>query len=187
MNALTRCTSFLRAHVFPWECVFDHARNVIAENDPSDPGGVTKYGIDQRAHPGLDIRALTEAQAISVYYGEFVRAQAAALPVPLGELLFDILINGGPGVNWLQTALGVTADGFIGPRTLAAAQAAAGDASHCSDVIAEVCVERDDRFKKLAEQPHFVKFLSGWLNRSHALLKLCLASIGKESVEVPQP
>ena len=40
-------------------------------NDPSDPGGETKYGISKRAFPDLDIKNLTEEQAILIYYDEY--------------------------------------------------------------------------------------------------------------------
>jgi lysozyme family protein len=35
----------------------------IAERDPDDPGGLTKFGIDQRSHPTVDINALRLEQA----------------------------------------------------------------------------------------------------------------------------
>ena len=36
-------------------------------NDPNDSGGETKYGISKKAFPNLDIKNLTEEQAISIY------------------------------------------------------------------------------------------------------------------------
>ena len=36
------------AFVLKWETVFDRQGNPIAEHDPDDPGGLTKFGIDQR-------------------------------------------------------------------------------------------------------------------------------------------
>lgn len=35
--------------------------------DRSDPGGVTKWGISERANPGVNIRALSRDQAIAIY------------------------------------------------------------------------------------------------------------------------
>ena len=32
-------------------------------NDPADPGGETNFGISMRAHPEVDIKALTKAKA----------------------------------------------------------------------------------------------------------------------------
>ena len=53
--------------VLQWEVVKDRQGNVIAEDDPDDPGGLTKYGIDQRSHPNVDIRNLTEEEAKDIY------------------------------------------------------------------------------------------------------------------------
>src|SRR6478735_11274468 len=44
----------------PWE-------GAAYENVPGDPGGPTKYGIDQRSHPDVNIRALTKEQAKAIY------------------------------------------------------------------------------------------------------------------------
>ncbi|MDZ4287813.1 MAG: hypothetical protein U0984_07635, partial [Prosthecobacter sp.] len=40
----------------------DYAQ-AIAENVSGDPGGVTKFGIDQRSHPNLDIVNLSLIEA----------------------------------------------------------------------------------------------------------------------------
>ncbi len=40
-------------------------------NDPDDPGGETKYGISKRAHPEVDIKNLTVAQAGEIYKREY--------------------------------------------------------------------------------------------------------------------
>src|SRR3990167_8850899 len=36
-------------------------------NDKADPGGETKFGISKRAHPEVDIKALTEEAAKAIY------------------------------------------------------------------------------------------------------------------------
>ena len=40
-------------------------------NDPSDPGGETKYGISKRAYPELDIKSLTKEDAARIYYRDY--------------------------------------------------------------------------------------------------------------------
>jgi len=40
-------------------------------NDPSDPGGETKYGISKRAYPTLDIQNLTESAAKEIYKRDY--------------------------------------------------------------------------------------------------------------------
>ena len=40
-------------------------------NNPNDPGGLTRYGISQRAFPSVDIRNLTFEQAIQIGYDHY--------------------------------------------------------------------------------------------------------------------
>lgn len=149
---------------------------VLTEHDPDDPGGTTKFGIDQRSHPGVDIAGLSEADAQAIYFAEWTRIQTEALPARLGELLFDIHVNGGPGIVWLQTALGVTADGFLGPRTLGAAGAL--DAWKVRQMVNTICGWRAARFNRLADNnAGLAKFRQGWLNRNSQVQTFCLAQM----------
>jgi lysozyme family protein len=149
---------------------------VRVERDPDDPGGTTKFGIDQRSHPGVSIAALTLDQAKAIYLADWQRLPCEQLPRPLGELLFDIAQNGGPGAKWIQQACNVTADGFIGPKTLAAAAALAMDAHKMNLAIYFICDQREDRFRSLCQnRPRARKYLQGWLNRNSAMLKWAIA------------
>ena len=40
-------------------------------NDPSDPGGLTKFGISQRAYPDVNIRDLTLDGAKTLYRKDY--------------------------------------------------------------------------------------------------------------------
>lgn len=40
-------------------------------NNPDDPGGETKFGISKRSYHFLDIRKLTEEEAINIYFKDF--------------------------------------------------------------------------------------------------------------------
>ena len=40
-------------------------------NDPDDPGGETKFGISKRSYPNLDIKNLTQEQAVEIYYNDW--------------------------------------------------------------------------------------------------------------------
>jgi lysozyme family protein len=66
---------------------------------PRDPGGLTKYGISQRAYPHLDIRALTPAQAKAIYRSDYWEKPGfGAIPDPrLAEQVFDMGVNAGLG------------------------------------------------------------------------------------------
>ena len=92
-------------------------------DDPRDPGGRTRWGISQKTYPTLDIRKLTRADAIALYRRDvWEPIQGDALPPALAFQLLDAAVNHGTAraVRWLQRALGIVADGKLGPKTLAA-------------------------------------------------------------------
>ena len=159
---LTRVLDF----VLQWETVFDRNGTPVAENDPDDPGGLTKFGIDQRSHPGTDIRNLTRALATDIYRRDYwQKIRGDELPVPLGEVLFDIAVNNGRarGIKWLQEELGVEVDGVIGPITLDAIRKAKPES------LAKALLARREGFYRAIATGGKAKFLKGWLNRNHAL------------------
>jgi lysozyme family protein len=97
-------------------------------NNPADPGGETMYGITKRVavangYTG-EMRDLTldQAKAIakSQYWDKFHCDQYDGA---IGFEVFDAAFNGGHPTQWLQQAAGVTADGVIGPATIAAIKA----------------------------------------------------------------
>lgn len=139
--------------------------HVLAEeggyvNDPADPGGETKYGISKRAHPELDIKALTPTQAAEVYrasYWNVIRGDE--LPPAVALAVFDGAVNQGPAVaaKQLQAAVGTAQDGAIGPRTIAATRS-----KPVKDVLVDVLVGRVYRYIGL---PGFARYGRGWLRR----------------------
>jgi len=116
----------------------DDAWNLLMEIEGgdklvTDAGGLTKWGISQRAYPGLDIAGLIESQARVLAENDYWRvARCDALPAHLQFPVFDSAFNQGAaaGVRFLQTALRVPVDGIPGPRTLSAAQASGPEALH---------------------------------------------------------
>ncbi len=85
----------------------------------------TKYGITAMSYPKLDIRGLTLDDAKAIYERDFWATSGAPnLPTGVDYLVFDIGVNHGVdrAKKWLQEAVGVTVDGKVGPRTIAAAQ-----------------------------------------------------------------
>ena len=103
----------------------------LADN-PSDRGGRTYKGITSATwkawltsmdRPLRDVATATDEEIGQIYkrnYWDAVRGDQ--LPAPLDLVLFDSAVNHGPRtpIKWLQRALGVTADGSIGPQTLQA-------------------------------------------------------------------
>ncbi len=75
----------------------------------TDTGGLTKYGISAKAHPGVDIAHLSKADAAEIYHREYWRAiDADALPPNMRLAAFDSAVNQGVGQTrtWLKQARG---------------------------------------------------------------------------------
>ena len=76
--------------IFKWEGGYD--------NDPDDPGGETKFGIDKRSHPDVDIRNLTREGATGIYWRDYWERNACERMLsPLGEVFFNCCVNCGAG------------------------------------------------------------------------------------------
>lgn len=124
---------------------------------PSDKGGLTKFGISQRAYPDLNIPALTRAQAQALYIKDYIRAYKLheLSNVQNAEILADAFVNGFP-LKRLQRLLRVTPDGTIGPQTL-----------HAMDAVSakQLLDWRLDWYVQIVGHP----FLAGWVNRLRKL------------------
>jgi Glycosyl hydrolase 108 len=73
--------------------------------DPNDKGGLTNFGISQRAYPKLDIRNLTRQQAELIYRADYWHASGAdSQPWPLCLIVLDTAVLHGVGraVEWLR-------------------------------------------------------------------------------------
>jgi lysozyme family protein len=141
-------------------------------DDPDDPGGLTKYGISQRAYPHLDIRNLSESQASAIYRADYwTPAGCAQVPGAIGIMLFDIAVNQGQGtaVKLLQEAAGVLADGKLGAKTVEAV-----NRKHPRDMLREFTVRRQMRYSTTR---NFEKFGLGWNRRAVECLCVCLDNL----------
>jgi len=141
-------------------------------SNPADPGGATKFGIAARAHPGLDIAALTREAAVEIYWREWwLRFGFARLPAAVSAKTFDLAVNIGAShaIECLQRALracGLPAaeDGVLGPAT-------AGDAARADPaaLLAGLRSEAAGYYRVLAAlTPADREFLKGWLTRAYA-------------------
>ncbi len=85
--------------------------------------------------------------------------------LPIG-VAFDAGVNSGParGAKWLQQAVGVTADGTVGPATLMAAKS----------TYAPAAVMRAVGFRKsfLMQLPTWERYKKGWLARLASIEKV---------------
>lgn len=143
--------------IFKWEGGYD--------NDPDDPGGETKYGIDKRSHPHEDIKNLTIERAQEIYFKEYwERNRCEELPPKVGEVVMNIAVNAGSGraSKWLQQFAGTTPDGVIGPKTIAAA-------TEKGTCLAGSLLDRMEAHYRSIARGRLAKFLKGWLNRNNDL------------------
>ena len=139
-------------------------------NHPNDPGGETMYGITKRDYPDLDIKNLSREKADEIFYNDYWSMSVAdQLPEPAYISYFDSVVNTGrkQANKFLQRALGVVADGVVGPVTLKAV----GNA-HATDLANNIIDQRQSFYDKLAEsKPKLKVFLKGWTNRNNNLRK----------------
>ena len=140
--------------------VLGHEGNDTLTDDPKDPGGLTRWGISQIAHPSVDVRHLTREGAAAIYRAEYWEPlQCDEMPGPVALCVFDSGVNQGrmAAARMLQEATGALVDGQIGSRTL-------------------VCVHRYPqiqlvkRFQTLRAQRYiatggFATFGRGWIAR----------------------
>lgn len=142
-------------------------------DDPQDPGGATNFGVTlatARAfkldldHDGdvdkADVKALTPATVAPVYHrGYWLASSADNCPVGLDYIVFDCAVNQGVGraTKWLQKVAGVTADGVIGPKSIAAIQKL--------EPTRAVKDFADLRLAHYQSLPTFARFGKGWTRR----------------------
>ena len=166
-----------------WPDYFDllmEFEGTVFENDPKDPGGATKFGVDQRSHPGVDIRSLTKKGAEQIYLGEFSESAASKFPSPISFVYFDLAVNAGEtqAARCLQRAVGISrVDGLVGPATMAAANALIAS-GQSGKLLQRISAQRELFYMNLAHtQPKFNRDLKGWLSRSKAMCSWAAARL----------
>lgn len=130
-------------------------------DDPNDPGGLTNFGISQRAYPGIDIRALDQAATGAIYrrdYWDTIKGDQ--LPEGLAICVFDAAVNMGTdkAIRLLQKACSVQVDGILGPNTLRAA-------GRLPDAVARFSADRAIAYTGIR---NFDLYGRGWLRRTIA-------------------
>jgi lysozyme family protein len=150
-------------------------------NHPSDPGGMTNLGVTKRVWEEWvgresnekEMRSLTPEMVEPLYKRKFWDAcKCDELPTGVDYLVFDFAVNAGVGrsAKILQTAVGVTPDGGIGPITLAAVKA-----QDPAELIEKFSDAKESFYRSLNTFPTFGK---GWLNRVAAVKIKATAMLG---------
>ena len=151
------------------ELVLKHEGGYV--DHPKDPGGRTNLGVTQRVweewigHPATekDMRELTPAIVAPMYEMRYWRTSyCEKLPRGLDLLVFSMAVNAGAGrsVKLLQDAIGVVADGVIGPNTMAKINEA-----NVETLIDKFSEARTAFYKGLKLFPVFGR---GWLARTES-------------------
>jgi lysozyme family protein len=137
-------------------------------NNPKDPGGATNLGVTKKVWEewvgkpvSLDeMKALTVKDVTPLYKAQYWdRVRGDDLPAGVDYAVMDVAVNSGVvrAAKFLQAALGLTADGIIGPATLAAAEAA-----NPRQLVTDVC---DKRLAFMQALPIWSTFGNGWSRR----------------------
>lgn len=158
-------------------------------NHPADPGGPTNWGItiyDVRAYvkadaTAADVKALTKDRAKAIYKSKYWDAVwADKLPAGVDYAVFDYGVNSGPSrsVKALQRIVGVSADGVMGPDTLAATLA--------KDPVMVINAIMDERLLFLRNLKTWGVFGVGWGRRVVNVRRDSLA-MAKGGTTAPKP
>jgi lysozyme family protein len=139
-------------------------------NHPKDPGGATNRGVTQRVYDDYlksrhqsskSVKDITSGEVEAIYrqkYWNLIKGDS--LPAGVSYVVFDGAVNSGvsQSAKWLQRALGVNADGVIGPATIEAV-----NSLHDHDALIDRILDRRLAFlKALKTWPTFGK---GWAAR----------------------
>lgn len=140
-----------------------------------DPGGATNMGIThatlsrwrKRRVTKTDVKHLSKNEAAEIYRAKYW-LRSDDLPSGVDYCVFDYGVNSGPSraAKGLQRAIGVKADGVIGPLTLRAVRD-----KPAKDIINIMCDKRLAWLKRLKHWPTFGK---GWARRIAGVRKLSL-------------
>lgn len=142
--------------------------------DVVDRGGLTKYGISQKAYPELDIINLTKDDARKIYYFDYwVKQNCEKFGQKLGTFIFDSSVNCGRSRTgkWLQEIINLKVnilkvDGVIGQKTVTATSVLSED-----EILLGMVGKRVKHYSDVIRNyPDQYKMIAGWNNRVGDLL-----------------
>lgn len=184
-------TSSTLSPAFAHALSFVLAREGGYVNDPTDKGGETNFGISDKrdgvadgltdvngdGKPDTRIKDLAKEQAGQIYYRDYwYPAYCTDWPDGISLFMFDAAVQHGAkkAIQLLQEAVGVSADGIVGPKTTKAVISA--DA----EWLLNRCFLRRSRYYAsiINSNASQGKYLNGWFNRLDELANACQEVIG---------
>jgi lysozyme family protein len=160
MNAFDQSLTLLLKHEGGWS------------NHPRDRGGATNLGVTQRVWEAwtgtkaseATMRGLTPEKVAPLYRKNYWDAtRCDDLPPALALCVMDFAVNAGPAraAKMLQRLMGVTADGEIGPKTIAAVKRFVAEHGE-AQAVRDYQQMRRGYYRGLGT---FKTFGKGWLRR----------------------
>ena len=150
-------------------------------NDPHDPGGSTYSGVTQSAYnawrdlknlPRMGVQHATDEEITDLYRAQYWDAvKGDDLPVGLDCIMFSTAVNMGPhtAIKFMQSAVGMKADGWIGLETLGAVKRIP-----VKPIIRSIAQKRLSYWQRLKTWVYYGK---GWSNRGADDLNEALAMV----------
>lgn len=151
-------------------------------DDPSNYG-ITLGTLDQW-RPGSslsDLRQLTVQEATKIYQALYWhRVRGDELPAAVDYAVFDYAVHSGPpvAIRALQTAVGVDADGILGPITLSATKAA-----DPANLVGKIL---DLRLRRMQTLAGWAQHKDGWSHRIEQVRQQATAMLEQGGVAPPK-
>ena len=148
------------------ELILHHEGGYV--NHPKDPGGETNLGVTKRVYEEWggtkEMVDLTVEDVAPIYEKNYWgRVKGDDLPSGLDLCVFDFAVNAGPGraAKYLQSMIGTTVDGGIGPNTLRAV------GNYVEEVGLQSAIEnyQESRQRYYEKLSTFETFGRGWTRR----------------------
>lgn len=160
-------TEILQPFILSWEGGF--------VNDPDDKGGATNKGVTIATYRHVfgqyktvdDLKHITDAEWLTIFKKYFWDKWKAdqIKDQSIANLLVDwVWTSGKYGITIPQKAMGLTADGIVGPKTLRAINGYYNQ----HELFTFLWKQRLAYFKRIATGQQR-KFLKGWLNRLNGI------------------
>lgn len=152
------------------------------QDNPNDPGNFNSAGVNIGTNMGIsapvleaymgtrptreDMLTLSHDTAAEIYRRDYWSAVRAGeiINSDLAALIFDMAVNHGPAsaVRAAQRAVGVKADGVMGPITLAAL-----NRGNPARIIAAMVDARLNLYRQIVNRkPNMQVFYKGWVKRA---------------------